>query len=143
VENDLQLRGSYESSPLCSTVQGLLDWFEVDLGFTKLCLFRLICVLCVCMSRSLLPTPPTTGWRRCIGCLKLQVSFRKGATNYRVLLRKMTYQDKAPYASSPPSTDRGLLSKRDLDTHTQSKHSTHRCHMHTEKPPAKQSPLQT
>jgi hypothetical protein len=22
----------------CSTVQGLLDWFEVDLGFTKLCL---------------------------------------------------------------------------------------------------------
>jgi len=21
----------------CSTVQGLLDWFEVDLGFTKLC----------------------------------------------------------------------------------------------------------
>ena len=36
VENDLQLRGSYESSPLCSTVQGLLDWFEVDLRFTEL-----------------------------------------------------------------------------------------------------------
>jgi len=31
-----------------------------------------------------------TGWRRCIGCLKLQVSFRKRATNYRFLLRKMT-----------------------------------------------------
>jgi len=31
----------------CSTVQGLLDWFEVDLGFSELVLFRLICVLCV------------------------------------------------------------------------------------------------
>ena len=27
-----------------STVQDLLDWLEVDLGFTKLCLFRSICV---------------------------------------------------------------------------------------------------
>jgi len=26
------------------------------------------------------------------GCLKLQVVFRKRATNYRALLRKMTYQ---------------------------------------------------
>jgi len=31
----------------CSTVQGLLDWFEVDLGFAKLRLFRLIYVLSV------------------------------------------------------------------------------------------------
>jgi len=31
-----------------------------------------------------------TGWRRCIGCLRLQVSFRKRATNVGVLLRKMT-----------------------------------------------------
>jgi len=31
-----------------------------------------------------------TGWRRPIGCLKLQVIFRKRATNYRALLRKMT-----------------------------------------------------
>ena len=30
-----------------------------------------------------------TGWRRLIGCLKLQVNFRKRATNYRALLRKM------------------------------------------------------
>ena len=41
---------------------------------------------------------------RCIGCLKLQVSSRKTATNHRALLRKMTYIDKASYASLPPST---------------------------------------
>ena len=43
-----------------------------------------------------------TGWRRPIGCLKMQVIFRKRATNYRALLRKMTYKDKASYESSPP-----------------------------------------
>jgi len=37
----------------CCTVQGLLDSFEVDLGFPELVLFRFICVsvcLCVCIS---------------------------------------------------------------------------------------------
>ena len=43
-----------------------------------------------------------TGWRRPIGCLKLQIIFRKRATNYRALLRKMTYGDKASCGSSPP-----------------------------------------
>ena len=33
---------------------------------------------------------PATGWRE---CLKLQVIFRKRATNYRALLWKMTYND--------------------------------------------------
>jgi len=42
------------------------------------------------------------GSRRPIGCLKLQVIFHKRATNYRALLRKMTYKDKASYESSPP-----------------------------------------
>jgi len=37
----------------------------------------------------------STGWRRPKGCLKLQVSFRKRATNYRALSRKITYKDKA------------------------------------------------
>ena len=45
-----------------------------------------------------------TGWRRCIGCLKLQVCFHKRATNYRALLWKMTYEDKASYASWPRRT---------------------------------------
>ena len=32
----------------CSTVQGLLDWFEVDLGFTELSFIQIdVCVLCV------------------------------------------------------------------------------------------------
>jgi hypothetical protein len=31
-----------------------------------------------------------TGWRRPVGCFKLQVIFHKRATNYRVLLQKMT-----------------------------------------------------
>ena len=32
----------------CSTVQGLLDWFDVDLGFTELSLIQIdLCVLCV------------------------------------------------------------------------------------------------
>jgi len=44
----------------------------------------------------------STGWRRPIGCLKLQVIFRKRATNCRALLRKMTYKNKASYGSLPP-----------------------------------------
>ena len=43
----------------------------------------------------------TTGWRRPLGCLKLQVIFRKRATDNRALLRKMTYKDKASYDSTP------------------------------------------
>ena len=43
-----------------------------------------------------------TGWRRLIGCLKLQVNFRKSATKYRALFRKMTYKDKASYDYTPP-----------------------------------------
>jgi len=34
----------------CSTVQGLLDWFEVDLGFTELVFIQInLCVMCVCV----------------------------------------------------------------------------------------------
>jgi len=46
-----------------------------------------------------------TGWRRPIGCLKLQVIFCKRATNYRALLRKMTCEDEESYDSTPPCTD--------------------------------------
>jgi len=43
-----------------------------------------------------------SGGRRPTGCLKLQSSFHQRATNYRALLRKMTYKDKASYVSLPP-----------------------------------------
>jgi len=46
-----------------------------------------------------------TGWRRLIGCRQLQVIFRKRATNYMALVQKMTYKDKASFASSPPCTE--------------------------------------
>jgi len=42
-----------------------------------------------------------TEWRRLIGCLKLQLICRKRATNYRALLRKMTYGDKTSYDFMP------------------------------------------
>jgi len=45
---------------------------------------------------------PVWGWRRSMGCLKLQVSIRKRATNYRALLEKMTCENRASYASSSP-----------------------------------------
>ena len=44
-------------------------------------------------------------WPGCIGCLKLQISFCKRATNFRALWRKTNYQDKACYVSSPLCTE--------------------------------------
>jgi len=47
----------------CSTVQGLLDWFEVDLGSPSFCSFRLICVLCVFLfSTPASHSPPVLFW---------------------------------------------------------------------------------
>jgi len=51
-------------------------------------------------------------WRRCIlGSLKLQVNFRKRAATSKALLRnlRMTYTDKAFYASSAPCKTREPL----------------------------------
>ena len=39
----------------------------------------------------------STGWRRLIGSSKFQIIFHKRATEYRSLLRKMTYKDKGSY----------------------------------------------
>ena len=50
-----------------------------------------------------------TEWRRCIGCLKLQIAIRKTATNYRVLFREMTYENKATFASLPPCMKRTYM----------------------------------
>ena len=48
------------------------------------------------------PIESRTGWRRLIGCLKMQVIFHKRATNHRALLQKMTYKDKGSCDSTPP-----------------------------------------
>ena len=48
----------------------------------------------------------STRWRRPIGRLKLQVIFRKRATKFRALLRKMTSKDKASYGSWSPCIHR-------------------------------------
>jgi len=42
------------------------------------------------------------GWRRCIGCLQLQIFIRKRATNFRALFQNMTCNDKTSYVSTPP-----------------------------------------
>jgi len=52
----------------------------------------------------------SAGWRRLIGCLKLQVTFCKRATNNRALLREMTCKDKASYGSSPPCKNKSTRS---------------------------------
>jgi len=73
---------------------------------------KIIHIFCKNMNES---ATPSTGWHRLIECLKLQVIFCKRATNYRALLRKMTYQDEPSYASSPPCTWRrpcALLRRR-------------------------------
>jgi len=41
--------------------------------------------------------------------LKLQVISRKRATNHRALLRKITYEDKASYDSTPPCIHKDLM----------------------------------
>jgi len=47
VWHDLFICG-YFLDGYCSTVQGLLDWFEVDLGFTELLFIQIdLCVMCV------------------------------------------------------------------------------------------------
>ena len=43
----------------CSTVQGLLDWFEADLGFTELSFIQID--LCVLLKRTSTPKPLPRG----------------------------------------------------------------------------------
>jgi len=43
--------------------------------------------------RTLIVYHINTGWRRCVGRLNLQVSFRKRATDYRALLRSLSAKE--------------------------------------------------
>jgi len=65
-------------------------------------------------SRALSAKHTTTGWRSLLGCLKSHVIFRKRATNYRALLWKITYEDKASYDSTPPCISQLLCANRIL-----------------------------
>jgi len=63
---------------------------------------RHTCCLHFLCHDSFISTTCVTGWRRLIGSPKLQIIFHKRATQYKSLLRKMTYKDKGSYESSPP-----------------------------------------
>ena len=65
-----------------------------------------------------------TGWRRCIGCLKLHVISCKRNTHYRALLQKETYKDKALYGYTPPCTRTHTI----LPTHIHTCKYTHNMH---------------
>jgi len=62
----------------------------------------------------------STGWRKPIRCLKLQLQFIfcNRATHYRALLRKMTYEDEAPYASTPPCSELSFETYAHTHAHT-------------------------
>jgi len=66
------------------------------------CICILVCNKCRIPLYGINGVYHNTGWRRLIGSPKLQIIFHKRATNYRALLRKMTYKDKGSYESSPP-----------------------------------------
>jgi len=82
----------------CSTVQGLLAWVEVDLGFPELFVFRLICVLSVffcgkwlkkisCAYR-VAKDARNMRWLRLVGFFKLWVSFAKEPYKRDYILQK-------------------------------------------------------
>ena len=75
----------------------------------NVCVCECVCVCWVCgdwldTCTSICARYFSTWWRSPIGCLKLQVIFRKRATIVRSLWREMTCKDKASYGSSPPCT---------------------------------------
>jgi len=86
---------------ICMFVESLHVYISVEL---HVCVCVCVCV-CVGKSSCFLPCPKIrSGWRRPRGCLKLQDIFRKRATNYRALLRKITHKEKASYDSTPLCT---------------------------------------
>jgi len=78
--------------------------------FAEMCFYKSgLCMLNTSNTESIILQLRVTGWRRLVGCLKLQIIFGKRATNYRALLRKITYKDKAfyYYDSMPPCRSEG------------------------------------
>ena len=84
----------------------------------------------ICVSQETKRDLECAGWRKPIECFKLQDIFRKRATNYRALVRSMTYKHKASYGSSPPCIKRREKRLRESDLCT----SKETC-MHLQKSP--------
>jgi len=89
-------------------VRTLCIWIGIAYGYSfgvmvrvRMCVCVYMCV-CVCMCTYVHAYDVYRVAKICIGFLKLQVSFRKRAPNYRALLRVLIYKDNASYASSPP-----------------------------------------
>jgi len=87
----------------CSVLQCIAACYSVlQCGAVYCSVLQCVAVCCTSLPAS---KPSTwneyTGWRSLIGCLQLQVILHKRATNYRALLHKMTYEDKASYDSTP------------------------------------------
>jgi len=88
-KNNLQLKGSYESWPLCSLIRSLCDVLpsEVARHFLQKRHSVLQCVAVCC---------------RVLQCVHPQrVTFCKRGTHHKALLRRRTYKDKASEGSSP------------------------------------------
>jgi len=70
----------------------------------RVCVYVCVCAcVCVCVRVSECTFWVCNSDSTCIHIyIKLQFIFRKRATNYRALLQKMTYKDKASCGSSPP-----------------------------------------
>jgi len=88
--NTLRYTATHYTAVHCNTLQRTSP--QMDLSSGARILPATICII----------QQHATEWQKCIACLKLQVSFRKRATNCIALFRKMTYEDKASYGSSPP-----------------------------------------
>ena len=70
-----------------------------------------------------------TGWRRFIGCLKLQVSFWKRATHFGCHLQKVTYKDKASYDSTNDTGWRRFMGRLKLQVSFRKKAASYRARL--------------
>ena len=86
----------------CRVLQSVAECCRVLQSVMNNCSVSLLFESCHTYKRVTAKRESYGSWPRPVGCLKLHIIFRKNATNYMALLRKMTYKDEASYASLPP-----------------------------------------